>query len=317
MASHRISGPSRQICQALRTQKPSNLSRPCFIRSVTTEATIPSDSPAQLQFEAQQGIAALETSSWQSKPPTSVPLSETRGFNPVKNPFLTNATVTTYNFPNMEPLGLVSYPGTHFLVPTRKDILHRAVVFEGDKTRQGTASTKWRDEVHGSNKKVRPQKGTGSARLGDKKSPMLKGGGVAHGPKPRDFSTGLPKKIYDLAWRTALSYRYKKGELVVVENELELDCADTSRERYLLDLLNWHKMGHAHGRTLFIAGRKRHSLFDTLKPERMGRHAKALPVHDVDVKDLLELGRLVIERQALEEILRDHQSDLVRSHHFR
>ena len=121
-------------------------------------------------------------------------------------------TTTVYSFPEFEPLRFAQYPENHLYLPLRKDILQRAIIFEADNARQGTASTKWRSEVHGSGKKIRPQKGQGMARLGDKKSPMLRGGGVAFGPKPRDFSTKLPRKIYDLAWRTALSYRYRRGE---------------------------------------------------------------------------------------------------------
>src|SRR5436305_4289693 len=127
---------------------------------------------------------------------------------------------TLYDFPTMEPLRMIKYSREQLRLPLRRDILHRAIVYEGDKTRQGTASTKWRDDVHGSGRKIRPQKGTGQARLGDKKSPMLRGGGVAFGPHPRDFSTKLPRKIYDLAWRTALSYRYKKGELIILDNKI-------------------------------------------------------------------------------------------------
>lgn len=177
-------------------------------------------------------------------------------------------------------------------------------------TRSGTANTKWRSEVHGSNRKIRPQKGTGSARLGDKKSPMLKGGGVAFGPKPRDFSTGLPKKVYDLAWRTALSYRYRRGELLVTAGPVDVNTPAEGRERYVKDMLQHHGFGHADGRTLFVAERARHALFGALRAEKMGREARALEVEDVDVKDLLELGRVVVERQALERMFREHESDL-------
>src|SRR5438874_8149445 len=95
----------------------------------------------------------------------------------------------------LEPVRFDWYHAKHLHLPMRRDILHRAVVFEGDATRQGTASTKWRKDVHGSGRKIRPQKGSGRARLGDKKSPMLRGGGVAFGPHPRDFSTGLQRKV--------------------------------------------------------------------------------------------------------------------------
>jgi large subunit ribosomal protein L4 len=244
-------------------------------------------------------------------PPAPAPkMPNSARFQPPKNPFLSTTQCTLHDFPSFEPTSFVSYPGTHLLMPLRKDILHRAVIYEGDMTRQGTASTKYRSEVHGSNRKIRPQKGTGSARLGNKKSPMLKGGGVAFGPKPRDFSTELPRKVYDQAWRTALSYRYSKGELILVDGEVDVDVAEGSLERYMRDLLAWQNMGRAGGRTLFVTSERRHNLFDALEGDNMGRHARALEVELVDVKDMLEMGRVVIERDALEELFIEHESDL-------
>lgn len=207
----------------------------------------------------------------------------------------------------MEPMRFEYYPANHLNLPLRRDILHRAVIFEGDATRQGTASTKWRDDVHGSNRKIRPQKGTGRARLGDKKSPMLKGGGVAFGPHPRDFSTKLPKKIYDLAWRTALSYRYKKGELVIVEDGMDIELPKT---RFIKQVFESNQWGNPNGRSLLIATSTRENLFRALKDA--GEAGRVLTEGDVDVKDLLEMGRIIVEKSALDGILRDHQSDLAK-----
>lgn len=207
----------------------------------------------------------------------------------------------------MEPLEFRSYPSNHLHLPLRRDILHRAIVYEGDKTRQGTASTKWRDEVHGSGRKIRPQKGTGHARLGDKKSPMLRGGGVAFGPKPRDFSTGLPKKMYDLAWRTALSYRYRRGELIIVRGKMEIGEGRAGLVGEIFERNGW---GNAAGRSLLVCHGKRENLFKAM--EGAGEHGRALQVDDVDVKNLLETGRVIVERHALAQMLREHSSDLVK-----
>lgn len=147
--------------------------------------------------------------------------------------------------------------------------------------------------------------------MGDKKSPMLKGGGVAFGPHPRDFATGLQRKVYDLAWRTALSYRYRQGQLILIDGDAELEGVhEHSAERFLRDLLIHNQMGHAHGRTLFVTRHIRDNLFTALEGEKMGREALAKDCADVDVKDLLELGRVVMERRALEYILRTHEEDL-------
>ncbi|KAK3062000.1 hypothetical protein LTS18_005018 [Coniosporium uncinatum] len=216
---------------------------------------------------------------------------------------------TLHSFPALEPLKFIHYPTTHLSLPLRKDILHRAIVYEGDATRSGTASTKWRDEVRGSGKKIRPQKGSGKARLGDKKSPMLRGGGRAFGPKPRDFSTGLQKKVYDLAWRTALSYRWRRGELVVVEDGADIEQPDKHLARQIFTRHGW---GTQDKRSLLITKALRPNIFEAL--EAVGKEGKALEVDDVDVKDLLSLGRLVIERGALDRMFIEHQSDIVPQH---
>ena len=223
-------------------------------------------------------------------------------------PTVPNVLTTVYSFPELEPLRFAEYPSNHLGLPIRRDILHRAVIYEGDNTRQGTASSKHRTEVHGSNRKIRPQKGTGQARLGDKKSPMLRGGGVAFGPHPRDFSTKLPKKIYDLAWRTALSYRYKKGELIIVQK-----CRDLAMDepRWLDQIMTRNHIGHADGRTMLVTRDMLPSLFHAM--QAVGRHGKVRQEDDVDVKNLLEMGRVVIEKRALDSILKDHSSDLDRT----
>ncbi|RHZ55085.1 hypothetical protein CDV55_102804 [Aspergillus turcosus] len=219
----------------------------------------------------------------------------------------TPVKATTYSFPSMEPLRIVEYPRNQLLMPLRKDILHRAVVYEGDMTRQGTASTKWRDDVHGSGRKLYAQKGTGRARAGDKKSPIRRGGGVAFGPHPRDFATSLPQKIYDQAWRIALSYRYKRGQLIIIDNEISIPEGATPH--LIKEIFKVNCWGREFGRSTLITDQLNESLFETV--HEVGEHAKILNRKDVDVKDLLETGRLVIEKQALDRILAQHSRDLV------
>lgn len=240
----------------------------------------------------------------------------------------TTVPLTIFGFPSYEPQRLESWSAKHLNLPLRRDILHLAVVYEGDNTRQGTASTKTRYDVRGSNKKLYAQKGTGRARVGDKKSPLRRGGGKTFGPQPRDFGTRLPRKVYDLAWRTALSYRYRRGELVVCQDGMELPLPEEFDElvaagqlgedlrlelgfkakwaRQVLDANEW---GRSAGRTNFITASRRENLFEAL--ELVPKYGAALDVDDVDVKDLLEAGRLVVERGALMEMIDRHQSDLV------
>ncbi len=84
--------------------------------------------------------------------------------------------------------------------------------------RQGTHKTKERGEVKGSTRKLRRQKGTGAARIGDIKSPILRGGGRAFGPRPRDYSFKLNKKVKRLARKSALSYKAKDNSIMVLED---------------------------------------------------------------------------------------------------
>jgi large subunit ribosomal protein L4 len=262
---------------------------PRFSRSMATETQFPK--PNYIPVKSSGAEPPIEGLSGR-RPPPQIP----------------DVLVTVYQFPTMEPLHFTHYPANHLNLPLRRDILHRAVIFEGDAARQGTASTKWRDDVHGSGRKIRPQKGSGRARLGDKKSPMLKGGGVAFGPHPRDFSTKFPRKMYDLAWRTALSYRYKRGELVVVDNHVDIEMNEPRWVKKIMERNHW---GNADGRSLVVTRDVMPNLFQAL--DGCGEHGRVRKETDVDVKNLLEFGRIIIDKRALDSILRNHSSDLYRT----
>jgi len=105
-----------------------------------------------------------------------------------------------------------------FGLPANEDVIYYAVNNELANLRLGTASTKDRGEVHGSNKKPYAQKGTGNARRGDKKSPIMVGGGVVFGPNPRDFSYAMPKKAKRLAMKSILSLKVQDDRLKIVED---------------------------------------------------------------------------------------------------
>ncbi|XDG02214.1 hypothetical protein ABKA04_001829 [Annulohypoxylon sp. FPYF3050] len=243
------------------------------------------------------------------------------GYKPI-----TSVPLTIFNFPSFEPARLESWSAKHLHVPLRRDILHLAVIYEGDNTRQGTASTKNRWEVAGSHRKMAPQKGQGRARQGTRQSPIFKGGGKSFGPKPRDFGTKITRKVYDLAWRTALSYRYRRGELVVCEDGMELpypeeylemlnagalteDLARDFRKKWAQQVLDANDWGRRAGRSTVITTDLRDNLFEAFS--EVPNWGRAIEVGDVDVKDLLETGRLVVEREALREMIETHQSDLV------
>ena len=105
-----------------------------------------------------------------------------------------------------------------FGLPVNDDVIYYAITNELANMRVGTACTKGRAEVHGSNAKPYKQKGTGNARRGYKKSPIMVGGGTIFGPKPRDFSYSMPKKAKRLAMKSILSMQAQSDRFTVVED---------------------------------------------------------------------------------------------------
>ena len=303
MASSRISAPIRGVtCQLGRLPIRRNATPArCSVCAPLSTSDGQSDFLQKLYTPLTRSISTSTSANASVSPITT----SVDGFVPIK-PFEERTVLATiHQFPSLEPLRFEQYPANHLYLPTRRDILHRAVIYEGDKTRRGTASTKTRYEVRGSARKIRPQKGSGRARLGDKKSPMLRGGGVAFGPKPRDFSTELQKKVYHLAWRTALSYRYRKGELIIVDNAMEIEAPST---RLLGDIFGYQDKLLGKGRSLLVTLEERPLLEQALMD--MDRGKQAVTWEEVDVKNLLELSRIIIERDALHNILLTHQEDL-------
>lgn len=116
-----------------------------------------------------------------------------------------------------EAAGQVEASDYVFGVAPHRAVLHQALVAGWANARQGNVNTKTRGEVEGSTRKLYAQKHTGRARRGSIRSPLLRHGGIAFGPKPRDFTQALPKKMRRLAIRSALSAHAAEGTLTVVE----------------------------------------------------------------------------------------------------
>ena len=131
-------------------------------------------------------------------------------------------------------LRTISLDDAVFGLPVNEDVIYYAVTNELANRRVGTACTKGRSEVHGSNAKPYKQKGTGRARRGDKKSPLLAGGGTIFGPKPRDFSYAIPKKEKRLAMKSILSMQAQSDRFTVVE-DFTIDSGKTKDLVKILD----------------------------------------------------------------------------------
>jgi large subunit ribosomal protein L4 len=150
-------------------------------------------------------------------------------------------------------------PGDYFDGEVNQPVLHQAVKTYLNNQRQGTHSTKTRSFVSGGNQKPWKQKGTGRARQGSIRAPHWRGGGIVFGPHPRDYRTEIPKKVRQLARRSALNARAGEGSVLVVE-KLVFDGPKTSR---LVELLN--RLGVAdrkvlvltngHNGNVFLSGR--------------------------------------------------------------
>ena len=131
--------------------------------------------------------------------------------------------------------GSVELPAEIFDVQVNVPLIHQVVVAQLAAARQGNASTKTRAEVSGGGRKPYKQKGTGRARQGSIRAPQFTGGGVVHGPKPRDYSQRTPKKMKAAALRGALSDRARDGRIHVVT---ELVAGDTPSTKAAISALS-------------------------------------------------------------------------------
>ena len=159
--------------------------------------------------------------------------------------------------------------------------------------RQGTHSSLEKSEVSGSTRKLHKQKGTGGSRKGSIKNPLYKGGGRIFGPKPRDYSFKLNKKVKDLARRSALTYKAKANEIVVVEN---FELADNKTKSYVQILKN---LGLDKSKTLMVLPSSNRNI------ELAGRNlpkAKTLTASKLNTYEVLNAKNLIFMEGALANI---------------
>ena len=171
-----------------------------------------------------------------------------------------------------------------------EDVLHQAVKVYLNNQRQGTAKTKGRSEVSGGNQKPWKQKGTGRARQGSTRAPHWRGGGIVFGPQPRDYTTGIPKKVRQLARRSALNARAREENLLVVER-LAFDAPKTRR---LAELLG--KVGAEEAKVLVLTNGHNPNVYLS------GRNLPTVQVMnyaDASAYDILWSEKVVVEEAAL------------------
>ncbi|MBP38233.1 MAG: 50S ribosomal protein L4 [Dehalococcoidia bacterium] len=171
-------------------------------------------------------------------------------------------------------------------------LLHQAVVAQQANKRRGTQDTQNRSEVTYSTRKLRPQKGSGRARQGSARSPLLKGGGVAHGPHPRSYRQRLPKKMRQQALRIALSDKLRE-ENVTVLDALKLDAPKSSTLRDIVSAFDLK------GRTLIVTGSTDHNVV------KSASNIQGVEVQAAALMSPLEAAsfpNLVVTQEALETI---------------
>ena len=179
-----------------------------------------------------------------------------------------------------------------FGIPVRRDILARMVNWQRAKRRAGTHKTKVVSEIRGTTAKPYRQKGTGRARQGSLRSPQFRGGAVIFGPRVRNHTHGLPKKVRRMALRCALSSKQADGKLVVLD-EAKVAEPRTGTLANLLDKLGWSGV-------LIIAGAEIDENF--ARAAANIPHVEVLPQHGANVYDILRCDTLVLTKDAVKHL---------------
>ena len=185
----------------------------------------------------------------------------------------------------------VELPESVFGAEVKEHLLHQVVVAQRNAKRSGNASTKTRKEVRGGGKKPFRQKGTGRARMGSTRSPLLRGGGTVFGPHPRSFEQKVNRKSMKVALRSALTVRARENRIVLVDN---LDLAGP-RTREFLKVAG--KLGLSHA--LLVTEEPKETLALGI---RNLSSFKSLPVSALNVVDILSYEQLVFTRPAFDRI---------------
>ncbi len=200
------------------------------------------------------------------------------------------ATLAVYSS-QKEKVGDIDVSDDVFGIEPKVGVLHEVVKWQLAKRRSGTASTKTRSEVRGGGRKPWRQKGTGRARIGSIRAPHWRHGGVAHGPKPRDYSYSLPKKVRRLALKMALSDKVASDRIFVLR-EFGIEEIKTKKVAELLKAFDCNQA------VVVTSDRDE-------KVELSARNipgVKVLAEKGINVYDLLKYEYLLIEEKAVQNL---------------
>jgi large subunit ribosomal protein L4 len=190
-----------------------------------------------------------------------------------------------------DKVGEIEISDALFGVEVKPGVLHDVVCMQRANRRSGNASTKTRGEVRGGGAKPWRQKGTGRARAGTNNSPIWRGGGTTFGPRPRDYSYKLPKKVRRLAIRMALSARMDEGNIVIVD-QFTIEAPKTKEFVGVMNNFDFNKC-------LVVTDS------DNENVQLSARNAvgyKVLPVAGLNVFDILKYPKLMLMQSSLEQL---------------
>jgi len=159
--------------------------------------------------------------------------------------------------------------------------------------RQGTHKSKQRNEISGSSKKIKKQKGTGGARAGNIKSPLFKGGGRVFGPAPRDYSFKLNKKVKDLARKSALTYKAKDNSIAIIE-DFNFKAPKTAEYISLLKSLSFTDK-----KTLLVLPENNKNV---VLSGRNIKNTKVVTASQLNTYDLMNAQQLILVEGSIEKI---------------
>jgi large subunit ribosomal protein L4 len=196
-------------------------------------------------------------------------------------------------------VGSVDAPDALFGIAPNRAVLHQVVRAQLAAARAGTHSTKTRAEVAGGGAKPWRQKGTGRARHGSIRSPQWRGGGVAHGPRPRDYHQRTPKKMVRLALASALSDRAAAGRVVVVD-DWRFDEPRTKRAVEVLEALGLRPPGERPPRLLLVLDRTEVATWKSFR--NLGPRVKIVLPSELNAYDVLVSDWVVFSQPTFEAV---------------
>ncbi|MAQ31301.1 MAG: 50S ribosomal protein L4 [Flavobacteriales bacterium] len=180
-----------------------------------------------------------------------------------------------------------------FGVPENNHVVYLGVKQYRSNNRQGTSKTKERGEITGSTRKIKKQKGTGTARAGSIKNPLFRGGGRVFGPQPRDYSFKLNKKVKSLARCSALSYKASSKSIVIIE---DFTFKAPKTKEYINLLTN---LGLGEEKTMLIVTEKNSSV---ILSARNLKKASVNTINEINVYNILDASKLIITESVLKSM---------------